>query len=90
MRVIGERAERRAHQQHVVDLAQQVLRGRVVGHRPEDLRELQSDAHREERQHVRARRPGAHRPRQLAVRLVQVTACTASRAAAANASTAVA
>ena len=51
------------------------------------LGELQAGAHREERQHERARRAGPHRPGELAVRLLQVAAVQARRAAAANAST---
>ena len=88
--MVDERAEIGSEQQDVVDLANEVARGRMVGDRPEHLGELEPRADRDERDRVGAGRTGAHRTGQLAVHVDEVAAVHGESAAAAKASTAVA
>ena len=60
-------------EQDVVDLPQQVTCGRLVGDGGVHLGQLQAHAYGDIREGERAGRPGSHRPRELAVRLVPVT-----------------
>ena len=64
---VDEGAERRTMLQDVVDLAQEVMRGRLIGDRRVGLGEVQSGAHGGEWQQVGQQRTDSHRRREVTV-----------------------